>query len=526
MAFTCVMSGLTWTQWNKLEANLNSHSMNKSTWYRLTRLVWDAIEAVKETREAAYCEQLLQAGESIVVCADGAWSHPGYTASQHDWVLMNTADSKAIFSIPLHRSRRMKDVIVHQGNYDDGSSKGMEGYALDIALDKLQRTGLVALISGWVGDQDSSVLKQLRQHAAAQSWQVHLDPGHAKRNLQAALMAPEVFGTKARYKGLAERIPIFIMRIIKRVESECSAVVDMRNKFLEWMDCVVPHYTATCTALCPHHQADSADVEAGSEVNSSGKRYLDPVVDAAQAAELAALVARMKQCARYFIHGYNTCNVERYHRERLQRTPKLLEFWSSWAPRCALNMLIHNDGYALTHKHVLAQLSWSLGIEPGNALVAEIDRQRAWHAQRKASPAYSKRADQLARDKGKRRAAHDQASKSAGHSYEHTPPLFGEGQQQKSRRRTSAQVRSDKDQQLSAQRRLEVLFNEGDNTFHTLGAVDVSMGRKRGRPKAVSGKENSKQGTPSEEAPPAKKRGQAKQLASATPKGKASRLPR
>ena len=53
-------------------------------------------------------------------------------------VLMNAADKKAIFSIPLHRSRLCKGKVVHQGNYDDGSSKGMEGYALDIAIKKLQ----------------------------------------------------------------------------------------------------------------------------------------------------------------------------------------------------------------------------------------------------------------------------------------------------------------------------------------------------------------------------------------------------
>ena len=34
VAFTCVMSGMTWTAYNRLEANLNSHSLNKSTWYR------------------------------------------------------------------------------------------------------------------------------------------------------------------------------------------------------------------------------------------------------------------------------------------------------------------------------------------------------------------------------------------------------------------------------------------------------------------------------------------------------------
>jgi hypothetical protein len=70
----------------------------------------------------------------------------------------------------------------------------MEGYALDIAIQRLQSSGLAVLITGWVGDQDSSVLKQLRECPAAHQWQVHLDPGHAKKNLVNALNT--LFGEK------------------------------------------------------------------------------------------------------------------------------------------------------------------------------------------------------------------------------------------------------------------------------------------------------------------------------------------
>src|SRR6185437_14381811 len=80
IASTCAMSGVTWTTWNRLEANLNSQSLSKSTWYRLTQDVWKAIETVKVDREAAYTQQLLVANQPIVVVADGAWSHRGFTA--------------------------------------------------------------------------------------------------------------------------------------------------------------------------------------------------------------------------------------------------------------------------------------------------------------------------------------------------------------------------------------------------------------------------------------------------------------
>ena len=78
IAFTCAMSGVTWTVWNRLEANLNSQSISKATWYRLTQHVWKTIEAVRDECSNAYVQQLLAANQPIVVVADGAWSHRGF----------------------------------------------------------------------------------------------------------------------------------------------------------------------------------------------------------------------------------------------------------------------------------------------------------------------------------------------------------------------------------------------------------------------------------------------------------------
>jgi len=501
IAFACAMSGVTWTTWNRLEANSNSHSLNKSTWYCLTQEVWKTIEAVKANCDAAYAQQLLAANQPIVVVADGAWSHPGFTAGQHDWVLMNAADKKAIFSIPLQRSRVCKGKVVLQGNYDDGSSKGMEGYALDIAIKRLQTSGLAALITGWVGDQDSSVLKQLRECPAAQRWEVHLDPGHAKKNLQRTLM--QLFGGKQEFEGLSKRIPIFIMRITKRAEKEHPRnVADMRMQFLRWLDCVVPHYTGTCGTDCPHHQRDGDNSEE-TVVDSGPKTYLIPSIHRVQIAALQSLMNRMIQTARYFIHGYNTCNAERYHRERLKMTPKLFEFWKTWAPRCALNQLQHNYGYAETHRMVLAKLDqlppWSLDIEPGNKFMAAMDHERAYHANRKSNPVYNKREEQLAREFGKRRAAHDRASERRGHDYQHTPPLFGEEEKkERRRRRTPAEMKAEEVQLEAERNRLQGLFDAGDTTFTTLGVIDVNLGAKQRKAKkakkaritASTGKEN------------------------------------
>ena len=457
IAFTCAMSGVTWTVWNRLEANLNSQSLSKATWYRLTQEVWKAIEAVRDDCSNAYIQQLLAANQPIVVVADGAWSHRGFTAGQHDWVLLNAADSKAIFSIPLYRSRMFKSKVLHQGNYDDGSSRGMEGYALDIAIQRLQSSGLAALITGWVGDQDSSVLKQLRECPAALKWQVHLDPGHAKKNLVNALTT--MFGEKREFEGLARRIPVFILRCTKRAEKEHSGdVIKMREQFLQWLDCVVPHYTQCCGATCPHHQQDDIEQTDASPISTSAsKSYLNPAIHSAQIASLQSLIDRMRQSARYFIHGFNTCNTERYHRERLKLTPKALEFWKTWAPRCALNQVYHNCGYAETHRLVLAKLGesamwapWMLRIQPGNRYLVAMDAERVYHSARKSKPAYNRREDQLAREFGKRRAAHDRTSQCRGHDYQHSPPLYnadaGEegGTTRRKPRRSKEQIEQEK----------------------------------------------------------------------------------
>ena len=498
IAFACAMSGVTWTTWNRLDASLNSQSLGKATWYRLTQEVWNAIETVKHDRDTAYTQQLLAANQPIVVVADGAWSHPGYTAGQHEWVLMNAADKKAIFSIPLYRSRVCKGKVIREGNYDDGSSKGMEGYALDIAIRKLQSTGLAALITGWVGDQDSSVLKQLRECPAAEKWEVHLDPGHAKRNLYKAL--DDLFGEKKAFDGLAERISTFIMRITKRTEKEHGQnVVDMRKQFLQWLDCVVPHYTQTCGADCPHHQQDGEDASLSATFAcSTSKTYLNSAIHAVQIAALQSLVERMKKSARYFIHGQNTCSVERYHRERLKVTPKLLEFWKTWSPRCALNQLLHNYGYAETHRMVLAKLDelplWSLDIVPGNQYMVAMDCERGYHARRKSDPIYNRRKDHLARELGKRRAVHDRTSSSRGHEYESTPPLYRDDEygeeiqpQPRKPRRSKQQIEKEEAEAKAEKERLKALFDGGDTTFTTLGVIDVNL-----RPKGKKGKKNRK----------------------------------
>ena len=242
------------------------------------------------------------------------------------------------------------------------------------------------------------------------------------------------------------------------------------------------------------------------------KTYLNVATHGVQIAALTTLVERMKQTARYFIHGYNTCNVERYHRERLKLTPKLLEFWTTWAPRCALNQLIHNHGWMETHRRVLAKLAelsaWSLRIEAGNQYMVAMDRQRAYHSARKSAPEYNQQQKRLACEQGQRRAAHDRASHHRGHDYQHTPPLYEEDEngeevkQKRKARRSKEQMDRDKADEDAEKQRLTALFECGDTTFTTLGVIDVNLQPKgtRGRKKGKRDEEEEQEETGKEEA--------------------------
>jgi hypothetical protein len=152
----------------------------------------------------------------------------------------------------------------------------------------------------------------------------------------------------------------------------------------------------------------------------------------------------------------------------------------TWAPRCALNQLLHNNGYAETHRLVLAKLKersgWTLDIVHGNQFVEAMDRIRARHSARKSKPEYNRRQDQLARERGLRRAQHDAASQRQGHDYQHTPPLFSQEEKNgKRRRRTSEEVKAGKEKEEAEKRRLQGLFDAGDTTFTTLGTVNVNV---------------------------------------------------
>ena len=196
------MAGIDYERYRLQQAMQGVTPMAKSTWYDHQSTVYNSIIQIAESKEVRYLQMLRATGQRLVFCADAAWSHRGYEANQCCWLLLNAENKQIALAVILTKSRWEKGEEVHKGNYK-GSSRGMEGEAMERGIARLKENGLLQLVQGWVCDKDSSVSEQLKANPDTAHIPIHYDPGHIKKNFQKSLMA--IYGTGVRYKGLAER---------------------------------------------------------------------------------------------------------------------------------------------------------------------------------------------------------------------------------------------------------------------------------------------------------------------------------
>ena len=197
-----VMAGIDYERYRLQQVMLGVTPMAKSTWYDHQSTVYNSIIQIAESKEVEYLQMLRATGQRLVFCADAAWSHRGYEANQCCWLLLNAENKQIALAVILTKPRWEKGEEVHKGNYK-GSSRGMEGEAMERGIARLKDNGLLHLVQGWVCDKDSSVSEQLKANPDTAHIPIHYDPGHIKKNFQKSLLA--IYGTGVRYKGLAER---------------------------------------------------------------------------------------------------------------------------------------------------------------------------------------------------------------------------------------------------------------------------------------------------------------------------------
>ena len=197
-----VMAGIDYERYRLQQVMQGVTPMAKSTWYDHQSTVYNSIIQIAESKEVEYLQMLRATGQRLVFCADAAWSHRGYEANQCCWLLLNAENKQIALAVILTKPRWEKGEEVHKGNYK-GSSRGMEGEAMERGIARLKDNGLLHLVQGWVCDKDSSVSEQLKANPDTAHIPIHYDPGHIKKNFQKSLIA--IYGTGVRYKGLAER---------------------------------------------------------------------------------------------------------------------------------------------------------------------------------------------------------------------------------------------------------------------------------------------------------------------------------
>ena len=197
-----VMAGIDYERYRLQEVMRGGTPMSKDTWYAHQATVYRSVIQIAESKELEYLQMMKATGQRLVFCADAAWSHRGYEANQCCWLLLNAENKQIALAVILTKSRWEKEQEVHKGNYK-GSSRGMEGEAMERGVARLKENGLLPLVAGWVCDKDSSVSEQLKANPDTAHIPIHYDPGHIKKNFQKSLMA--IYGQGVRYKGLAER---------------------------------------------------------------------------------------------------------------------------------------------------------------------------------------------------------------------------------------------------------------------------------------------------------------------------------
>ena len=156
-----VMAGIDYERYRLQQVMQGVQPMAKSTWYDHQSTVYNSIIQIAESKEVEYLQMLRATGQRLVFCADAAWSHRGYEANQCCWLLLNAENKQIALAVILTKSRWEKGQEVYKGNYK-GSSRGMEGMAMDRGIARLKENGLLPLVQGWVCDKDSSVSVQLK----------------------------------------------------------------------------------------------------------------------------------------------------------------------------------------------------------------------------------------------------------------------------------------------------------------------------------------------------------------------------
>jgi rRNA maturation protein Rpf1 len=309
-----LLAGSTYTTYQILRSA--EGVMAESTFYRIQKFVAqglvDCCQAVLKQQRQAFAAKLEESGSEWVASMNGAWSHRGWTARQHSFVIRAKDQNKIVCAVVLTKKHvamvkgpdgSTREATVHEGNYF-GTSKGMEGEAFIKAIAELRADDLLKRLSHITTDGDSSIPKIIVNTPELTNIRTSLDPGHVQKNFMRSLQ--DVFSKTAKYKGFPYRIGKFFMRCLKRAEAKFVGhdddVVKKRKAYFDKMWAhTYDHYTRLeCPKSCPCNEfyrgeqenIDDGDIFAAHALASLVDVEIDEDGDAEVEAEVGDEIVR------------------------------------------------------------------------------------------------------------------------------------------------------------------------------------------------------------------------------------------
>ena len=248
--------------------------MSEATWFKLQKLVCEAIEAMGASYFRTYRKKLkndLDKGEMdfLVLALNGAWTHKGYKSRMCSFIVREVNLNEVVVLITLQKENKMlisvsedssenndeiiikEYKVVKDGNYK-GTSKGMEGAAMEIAVEQLNESGLLKHVKYICTDDDGSIVSIIKNTPEMTHIVISHDPGHRQKNLLRSLKDKLGDG---KYKTFAYRIGKFYMRCIKRTEEKFPVSDDVLKRVqlfhMLWKHVYTHYIRKQCVNTCP-----------------------------------------------------------------------------------------------------------------------------------------------------------------------------------------------------------------------------------------------------------------------------------
>ena len=258
-----ILKGKTWDQYNNEKTLTKQRPMSKEVWERAERFIYLNISLIyKEHMESLQEEYKSKKG--IFLSGDGAWGNRR-NSKNGVYCVFDATNGKVIYQHIMSKKtvRRINDenglreIQIGTPNYE-GTSKGMEGYGFRQSMNKLEEKGILAATQGYVCDQDSSVLSQLKE-GRFKHISIYHDIGHAKKNLKLDL--EKILGKSKELEDYSAKISKwFISSMIgSRNYAQSFGDIPLKEKLnIMSQNCVrrinfwKSHYSqAQCSEGCP-----------------------------------------------------------------------------------------------------------------------------------------------------------------------------------------------------------------------------------------------------------------------------------